>query len=81
MAKNKGKYQFHQFVKASLRGTTKISSQTSTLQYIYIYINDLFYTTWANVCNYADDTTFHICDSDLENLINRLEHDSVLAIE
>ena len=35
----------------------------------------------TNVCNYADDTTFHACDSDLEILIQRLEHDSVLAIE
>ena len=31
--------------------------------------------------NYGDDTTCHACDSDLENLIQRLEHDSVLAIE
>ena len=47
-----------------------------------IYINDLFYITeMTNVCNYADDTTFHACDSDLESLIQRLEHDSVLAIE
>ena len=35
----------------------------------------------ANVCNYADDTTFRVCDSDLESLIQRLEHDSMLAIE
>ena len=47
-----------------------------------IYINDLFYITEStNVCNYADDTTFLACDSDLGNLINRLEHDSMLAIE
>ena len=47
-----------------------------------IYINDLFYITAStNVCNYADDTTFHACDSDLGNLINRLEHDSMLATE
>ena len=46
-----------------------------------IYINDLFYITVSrNVCNYADDTTFHACDSDLGNLISRLEHDSMLAI-
>ena len=32
-------------------------------------------------CNYADDTTFYACDSDLHYLISRLEHDSVLAIE
>ena len=47
-----------------------------------IYINDLF---WLNeqtdVCNYADDTTFHACDQNLESLIQRLEHDSLLAIE
>ena len=47
-----------------------------------IYINDLFHITeMTNTCNYADDTTFHACDSsDLESLIQRLEHDSVLAI-
>ena len=29
-----------------------------------IYINDLFYVTeLAGVCSYADDTTFHACDS------------------
>ena len=50
---------------------------TATLQY-----NDLFYSTEStNICNYADDTIFHACDSDLGNLINRLEHDSMLAIE
>ena len=36
-----------------------------------IYIKDLFYLTeMTDVCNYADDTTFHPC-----------EHDEVLAIE
>ena len=33
-----------------------------------------------NRCNYADDT-FHACDSDLGNLINRLKNDSMEAIE
>ena len=47
-----------------------------------IYINDFFYITeMTNVCNYADDATFHACDSDLESLIQRLEHDSMLATE
>ena len=47
-----------------------------------IYINDLFFLTEkANVCNYADNTTFYACDSDLNYLISRLEQDSVLAIE
>ena len=47
-----------------------------------IYINDLFYLTeLTDVYNYADDATFHACDSNLEDLIKSLEHDSVLAIE
>ena len=47
-----------------------------------IYINDLFYLTeMTDVCNYADDTTFHACDLDLKSLITRLEHDATLAIE
>ena len=33
------------------------------------------------MCNFADDTTFHACDKDLSSFINRLEHDSLLAIE
>ena len=28
-----------------------------------------------------DDTTFHACDSDLKDLITKLENDSLLAIE
>ena len=47
-----------------------------------IFLNDLF---WINdstdVCNYADDTTFYACDQELESVLVRLEHDSLLAIE
>ena len=32
------------------------------------------------MCNFADDTTFYACNKDLHSLINRLEHDSLLAI-
>ena len=47
-----------------------------------IYFNDLFYLTeMTNLCNYADDTTFHACDLDLKSFITRLEHDTALAIE
>ena len=47
-----------------------------------IYLNDLFYIAeTTNVCNFADDTTFYACDKDVNSLINRLEHDSDLAIE
>ena len=47
-----------------------------------IYLNDLFcLAESANVCNFADNTTFYACDNDLNSLINILEHDSHLAIE
>ena len=46
-----------------------------------IYLNDLFYLTeMTQVCNFADDTTFYVCDKDLNTLINRLEHDIALAV-
>ena len=47
-----------------------------------ISINDFFYMTeLTDECNFADDTTFHACDSSLEDLVNRLGHDANLAIE
>ena len=47
-----------------------------------IYINDLFWiNNQTDVCNYADDTTLHACDQDLNSLLQRLEHDALLAIE
>ena len=47
-----------------------------------IYINDLFYLSQQTaVCKYADDTTFHACDTELSDPIRRLEHDSKIAIE
>ena len=47
-----------------------------------IYLNDLLYIAeTTNVCNFADDTTFYACDKDVNSLINRLKHDSYLAIE
>ena len=47
-----------------------------------IYLNDLFFLVdYTEVCNFADDNTFFACDKDLGSLINRLEHDSFLAIE
>ncbi len=33
------------------------------------------------MCNYPDDTGLHVCDKDLPNLLNSLEHDTSLAIE
>ena len=47
-----------------------------------IYLNNLFYIAESsNVCNFSDDATLYACDKDINSLINRLEHDSYLAIE
>ena len=47
-----------------------------------IYIHDLFYLTeFTDACNFADDTTYFACDSDLEHLMEKLEHDTKLAID
>ena len=47
-----------------------------------IYSKDLFHLTESTeVCKFVDDTTFFACDKDLNFLIKRLEHDSLLAIE
>ena len=47
-----------------------------------LYINDLFCVIeQTDICNYADDNTLNACDMSLDNLLRRLEHDSLLAIE
>ena len=47
-----------------------------------LLFNDLFYVAeLTNVCNDANDTAFHACDSDICSLIKRLERDSLLSVE
>ena len=47
-----------------------------------IYINDLFWMAQlTDICSFADDTTFYVYDSSLEDIVNRVEHDVNLAIE
>ena len=44
-----------------------------------IYINDLFFILKEiDVCNFADDTTIHVCDENVEQVMIRLEHDSAI---
>ena len=52
------------------------------LLFLNIYIKDLFFLAENTiVCNYADDTTFYECDSDLHSLVLRLEHDYISTNE
>ena len=45
-----------------------------------IYLNHLsFLPGFTDLCNFADNATFYACDTDLNSLIKRLEHDSFLA--
>ena len=47
-----------------------------------IYLNDIvMINEYSEVCNLADDTTFHHTNTDLDDLIKQLEHDSHLALE
>ena len=47
-----------------------------------IFYYYLFYLTkMTDVCNYADDTTFHACDQDLKSLITSMKHYAALTIE
>ena len=38
-------------------------------------------TELTDVYNFADDTTFHTCDFNLEDLVNGLDNDASLVIE
>ena len=47
-----------------------------------IYINDLFFLAIeADLCNFADDSTFHVCDMELKSLLEKLESSSEKVIE
>ena len=60
-----------QYVTKTLR---KAIMRRSKLEKIYL-------TEITQVCDFADDTTFYVCDKNLSTLINRLEHDTTLAVE
>ena len=47
-----------------------------------IYLNDLFwFNEQTDVCNFADDTTFYVCDNTIKSALQRLEHDTLIAVE
>ena len=45
------------------------------------YINDIFFALkGVDICNFADDTTTYVCDSNLKSVLETLGHNSELAI-
>ena len=47
-----------------------------------IYLNGLFYLTeMTQVCNFANEVIFNLCDKDQNTLINKLDHYTSLAVE
>ena len=46
-----------------------------------IYINDIFFALKVvDICNFADDTTPYVCDSNLKSVSQALDHNSEVAI-
>ena len=46
-----------------------------------IYINDMFLAlNKIDICNFADDTTPYVCDSNLKSVLEKLEHNPELSI-
>ena len=55
---------------------SRISPSTFAFQHL---LNDLFFLKDVGVCNVGDDTTTHISDKSLENLLKSLEENSMVA--
>ena len=46
-----------------------------------IYINDMFFAlNEIDIYNFVDDTTLYVCDPNLKSVLEKLEHNSELAI-
>ena len=46
-----------------------------------IYLNDIFYFLFCDVCNFADDTIPYICDKNLAFVLAKLEEKSNIAMK
>ena len=79
MAKSQDQYNFQFLDSATSRSSTRIASWSHA--FFNIYINDiLFALNETDICNFADDTTLYVCDSNLKSVLEKLEHNSELAI-
>ena len=46
-----------------------------------IYLNDLFYFLFCDVCNFADDTPLQVCDKNLAFALAKLKEHSNIALK
>ena len=47
-----------------------------------IYLNDLFYAVeYAEICNFADDTSPYDSGDNINNVLTNVEHDCTLLVE
>ena len=46
-----------------------------------IYLNNIFYFLFCDVCNFADDTTPYVCDKNLTFVLAKLEKNSNIAMK
>ena len=63
----------------TLGSTTRFSSLTSPFYYLFKRPN--WFSWKTDIGNFADNTTFCVCDSSLDSFAKRLEHNPNLAIE
>ena len=61
------------------RTCTRICSWSHVVQYLHQWY--VFPLNETDICNFADDATPYVCDSNLKSVLEMLEHNSELAID
>ena len=81
MAKSQDQYNFQFLDSVTSRSSTRTRESVLGPTLFYIYINYIFFALeGVDVCNFADDSTLYVCDSNLKSVLDTLEHNSGLAV-